>query len=101
MPGRPFQKGQSGNPSGRPKEEREVTALARQHSVEAVETLVHIMRNCESWKGRKAAADSILDRALGKPKVVVAGDDESPIVMEMRGARELLLGRLAQRAQRK
>ena len=37
--GRPFAKGQSGNPGGRPKENLEVQALARVHTVAAIERL--------------------------------------------------------------
>jgi len=41
--GKPFQKGQSGNPGGRPKVVAEVKELAREHTAEAIETLVSIM----------------------------------------------------------
>lgn len=66
-----FQKGQSGNPGGRPKENAEVTALAREHSTEAIERLVALMRQDEDKKLAKAAADSLLDRGLGRPAQAV------------------------------
>jgi hypothetical protein len=46
--GKPFQKGQSGNPGGRPKVVAEVRELAREHTSKAVETLVSIMTNQKS-----------------------------------------------------
>jgi hypothetical protein len=66
--GRPFAKGQSGNPGGRPKIPDGVKERARGYSVQAIETLAEIMRNpTESGTARIAAADKILDRAWGKP----------------------------------
>ena len=46
--GKPFQKGKSGNPGGRPKVVAEVKELARAHTGKAVETLVSIMTNPKS-----------------------------------------------------
>jgi hypothetical protein len=40
--GRPFRKGQSGNPGGRPRVEGEIRELARQHTGTALRTLVEI-----------------------------------------------------------
>ena len=40
-----WQKGQSGNPGGRPKVRYDLQALARERTVEALATLVRIMRN--------------------------------------------------------
>ena len=65
-----FQKGQSGNPGGRPKECAEVKALARQYGPEAIEKLVALLRG-EDARVAKAAADSLLDRAYGKPTQAV------------------------------
>ena len=42
---RPFKPGQSGNPGGRSKAQIDVRNLAREHTKEAIETLVLVMRN--------------------------------------------------------
>jgi Family of unknown function (DUF5681) len=66
--GKPFQKGQSGNPGGRPKVVAEVKELARAHTGEAIKTLVSIMTNPKSAPAaRVSAANSLLDRGYGKP----------------------------------
>lgn len=66
--GRPFQKGVSGNPGGRPKVLGDVQELARQKSPEAIETLSNIMRDEKAAPAaRVAAANALLDRGFGKP----------------------------------
>src|SRR5262245_66323643 len=66
--GKPFQKGQSGNPGGRPKEIAEVKELAREHMPAAIEALVSIMNNPKaSDAARVSAANALLDRGYGKP----------------------------------
>jgi hypothetical protein len=50
----------------------EVEALAREHSAAAIERLVDLMGNSLSDAVRLAAANSILDRALGRPRQAVA-----------------------------
>lgn len=63
-----FRHGQSGNPGGRPKVIAEIQELAREHSPTAIETLVSIMRSPKaSPAARVAAANSLLDRAYGRP----------------------------------
>src|ERR1043165_10251374 len=65
--GRPFPKGVSGNPGGRPKVLGDVQELARQRSPEAIETLSNIMRDTKAPPAaRVAAANALLDRGYGK-----------------------------------
>jgi Family of unknown function (DUF5681) len=73
--GKPFKKGQSGNPGGRPKVLAEVKELARAHTGEAIETLVSIMTNPKSAPAaRVSAANSLLDRGYGKPPQHITGE---------------------------
>ena len=76
--GRPFKRGQSGNPGGRPKAIAELRDLAREHSPEAIETLVKAMRAATDARVRVAAAVALLDRAWGKPALEVTGSDGAP-----------------------
>jgi hypothetical protein len=46
--GRPFGKGQSGNPGGRPRVEGEIRELARQHTGTALRTLIEIAEHGEN-----------------------------------------------------
>ena len=67
--GRPFAKGVSGNPGGRPKDIVHVKELAREYTAQAVKTLAAIM--CDSEEpvaARVRAAESLLNRAWGTPE---------------------------------
>jgi hypothetical protein len=76
--GRPFQKGNSANPGGRPKlpeDVKHVREMARQFTAEAVGALVSVMAN-GSGPARVAAANALLDRGWGKAAQPVDGDGE-------------------------
>lgn len=64
--GKPFQKGQSGNPAGRRAEVGPIKELARQHTEAAISALVGALAD-ENGRTRVAAAEAILDRGYGKP----------------------------------
>ena len=51
-----FAPGQSGNPGGRPKDEHRVAELARSHTLEAIDTLVELMRDGKDERVRGTAA---------------------------------------------
>lgn len=76
---RPFPKGVSGNPGGRPKRELEkVRKAAREHGVEAIEKLVHLMRH-GSDKVAFLAAEALLARGFGRPPLTVEAEGGGPI----------------------
>jgi hypothetical protein len=72
--GRKFQKGKSGNPGGRAKDIGDVRELAKQHTANAIERLVHWL-NSENAKASVGAASVLLDRAWGKPVQAVSGPE--------------------------
>jgi len=68
--GKKFVKGQSGNPGGRPKWAGDIKRLCQEHTQEAVDVLLKVMRG--QVIGTKPsdinyAATYLLDRAHGKP----------------------------------
>jgi hypothetical protein len=73
--GKPFKKGQSGNPGGRPKVIAELKELAKEHTAEAIQTLVSIMTNPKfAPAARVSAANALLDRGYGRPAQHITGD---------------------------
>ena len=82
--GKPFQKGRSGNPGGRPKVVAEVKELARAHTREAIETLVSIMSNPKAAPAaRVSAANALLDRGYGKPPQHITGEGGPSFVVRL------------------
>jgi hypothetical protein len=64
---KPFKKGQSGNPRGRPKADIHIQELARQHTEEAFMTLVEVMRDkTATATARQSAAVAVIERGYGK-----------------------------------
>ena len=82
--GRPFVKGQSGNPKGRPKEYDDLKAMAREHTVEAIQRLAHWMRGNDP-RASVAAANVLLDRGWGKAAQPVehSGEIQQSYVVRM------------------
>jgi hypothetical protein len=67
-----FKPGVSGNPSGRPKTDATIRALAKEHTEDALRILVEVAGNKKSPpSARVHAACAILDRAWGKPSMYI------------------------------
>lgn len=68
--GKPFQKGKTGNPGGRPKlteEERSLVDACKAKAPAALDVIESIMLNSENDRNRLTAAMAIIERAWGKP----------------------------------
>ena len=75
-----FVSGHSGNAGGRPKDEHKVAELARSYTTEAIDTLVHLMRNGKDERVRGTAAQALLDRGWGKAKVEVVSEGKQDYI---------------------
>ena len=84
--------GPSPNPKGRPKVPRtpaEVKALAREHTVGAIETLVRVHKNPKSPPAaRVAAASEILNRGWGRAPSTDLEGAESLVIKVVKFAQE-------------
>ena len=87
----PFQKGQSGNPSGRPKVVITIRDLARKHGKTAINTLVAICKDeKQSPAARVAAANSLLDRGYGRAPQHIDDDHQDKSAVSDPFAHEIL-----------
>lgn len=88
----PWAKGQSGNPGGRPSGTLEFRALAQKHSKMALKTLVHECQYGEPATVRVLAANSLLDRAYGRPAQMFGeGEDGSLVIRIIKPDEELVI----------
>ena len=69
-----FVVGYTGNAGGRPKDEHKIAELARGYTLEALDTLVELMRHSKNERVRGTAAQTLLERGWGKPKMEVLTD---------------------------
>ena len=88
-----FAPGQSGNPGGRPKDEHRVAELARSYTLEAIDTLVELMRDGKDERVRGTAAQALLDRGWGKAKVEVVTGAEGSYLDVLRAVNESMLSK--------
>ena len=87
-----FQPGFSRNPGGRPKDEHKVAELACSYTVEAVETLVDLMRYSRDDRVRGTASQALLDRGWGKAKVEVATSGGETYIEALQAAADVIKG---------
>jgi hypothetical protein len=66
MRGRPFERGKSGNPGGRPKVIADLRNLARQHTPAAIKELARLALRARSEGVRVSAIRELFDRGYGK-----------------------------------
>jgi hypothetical protein len=83
-----------GRRSGRPKGSKNlstleggkrITSLAREHTEEAINTLVRLMQHSRSDAVRATCAEKILDRGWGKPRQEIVADEDNELTIVIKG----------------
>ena len=80
--------GRSGNPSGRPRGDVDIAALARGHGPRCVKVVVDLLSSADE-KIRLAAAVALLDRGFGRPKQEMDINSNSTIELHLVAARAI------------
>lgn len=87
---KPFQKGESGNPNGRPKKIPELDKLLadilgeEKDGITAAQAILMALRK-KATSGDIRAAEVLLDRTYGKPKQTIEGGNQplfTPIIID-------------------
>ena len=73
-----FVPGQSGNPSGRPKEDPLLKEMARARTADAFQVVLACLDDDDA-KIRLKAAEIVLDRGHGKAPVAITGEGGGPL----------------------
>ena len=94
MRGRPFKKGESGNPGGRPKVIAELRELARAYAPDVINELARLAVKAKSETARVSAIRELLDRGYGKATQVLEAENE--VALDDINAEELRTTILAQ-----
>lgn len=86
-PGKPFEKGKSGNPNGRPKMDDETKSILKAAAPDAARLMVKMMNDPNIQpKLRMQAAEVVMDRVYGKATQPIEGSMDNHIEIVMGGA---------------
>ncbi len=67
-----------------------VAELARSYTTEALDTLVVLMRTAKDERVRRTAAQALLDRGWGKPKVEIVTEEKQDYIAALQAVNERL-----------
>lgn len=86
-PGKPFKKGQSGNPGGRPKVSQDVKDMLKAAAPEAAQLLIDTINNpTAKAELRIECAKVVMDRVYGKATQPIEGSMDNKIEIVLGGA---------------